>query len=235
MSIEFFVAAVAVCLLIGLVGRIGLRLASADNDMISWPRTLIPAFLGGMSLAVLQTGTAGMGDSSLIFLCITGLGAALGVGAIIDRETGWAPDALMAVLAAKAMVLGTIVSGWPLTPLQASLFGLGILVAINLVWIAAVKLTGSSAILPPADILAFALPFMIFGMSIQFVLIMLAIAVLGLACMRLPVVAVIFTNPDVRDNVLREHEIDYIKAGQGLTLLSIALPATWLAILTWFI
>lgn len=235
MPIDLYFVAAAVCLLIGLLGRIGLRLASDDADMISWPRTLVPAFLGGMTLAYLQAGSEWMGSGSLTFLCITGLGAALGVAAIIDRETGWAPDVLMALLAAKAMVLGTIVAGWPISPLVASILGVVTLVGINLLWIAAVKLTGSYAILPPADILAFALPFMIFGTSIQFVAIMLAIAILGLVCKNVPAVAAVFTNPKVGENVLREIESDDKKAGQGLTLLSIALPATWVAILAWFI
>ncbi|MBW3243612.1 hypothetical protein KUV57_13140 [Epibacterium sp. DP7N7-1] len=233
MSIELYLAAAAVCILIGLIGRIGLRMASDNEDMISWAKTLTPALLCGMPLAVLQSGFEWMEGGSQTFLCITSLGAALGVGAIIDRETGWAPDILMAVLAANGMLLGTIIAGWELSPIVASIVGIALLAVINLFWIAAVKLTGSCAILPPADILAFALPFMIFGISAQFVTVMLVIATVGLACKRVPSIAAIFTNPKVGEKIVREIESDDMKEGHGLTLLSIALPSTWLAIMIW--
>lgn len=230
-----YMAAAATCLLIALVGRIGLRLASDGEDMISWGRGLLPALIGGMPIAFLLPGSLEAATDPLIYLSLVGLGAALGVGAIIDRETGWGPDALMIVLAAGSMVLGTMIAGWPLTPLQAALLGLVILLGINLVWLALVKLTGYPFITPPADILAFALPLMIFGLSTSVVAIMLYIAVASLLCMCFPAVAAVFTNPAATQNVLRKSEMNDTTEAQGLTLLSVALPATWAAILVWLI
>lgn len=233
--VTFMSVSLAVCVLIAAAGRAGLRKASDGAETISWARVLAPAIVGGMIIAGLIFWKIPSGDAPIIDLCLVGLGAALGAAAIIDRDTGWAPDVLMAVLSAKAMVLGTIVAGWGIGPLTASLVGIGILVAINLLWLAASVLTGSRRILPPADILAFALPFMIFGASPYFVAIMLSISVLGLLGRRVPAIHAFFTNPKVGDKVLREMDLDDSMEAKGVTLLAIALPAVWVAMVFWFI
>lgn len=60
-----YMAAAATCLLIALVGRIGLRLASDGEDMISWGRGLLPALIGGMPIAFFAPRIARSRDRSL--------------------------------------------------------------------------------------------------------------------------------------------------------------------------
>ncbi|WP_027234590.1 hypothetical protein [Leisingera caerulea] len=235
MPVDLYYSAFAVCMLVTLLGRIGVRMSSAGEETVRfWPACFF-ALAGGMSAAALLIKDGGAGITSLPgFLISVSFASTLCLAAFVDRETSWAPDILMAILAAGAVVLASRFHGWDLSLMSAAAAGAGGLLAVNLLWMAAVRLTGWIWILPPGDILGISIPFILFGATPYSIGIMFGTAALLVLCRSFDWVHAVFEKPGNGEKVARDMDVDIADVRKSIPFLSVCLPVVWAALLIYF-
>ena len=212
-------------LLWALMARFGVRMASEGEDHISLNLAGLAALLGagGMAVAFMDA------DHSTQLVAVL-LGGALMVGAIVDRQTGWAPDLLMLPTVLLALALGARTGAWDASLGQVLAIGLGGYLCMHLIWLDAMKLKPGMALPPPGDLIALGVPLMVFGICYAFVAVMLMISALLVLALRFEAVRNIFSRSEVLEVIMRESENECNYPGHAITFLALAYPATGIAI-----
>lgn len=160
------------------------------------------------------------------------LGAAFLIAAVVDRNTGYAPNLLVFAMGVLSPVIGAMEGVWDISYAWAAAVGLSFVVTANLFWITLGFMTKRYDWTPPGDMVAIAVPFMIWGASFSSVFAMMGTAVLGYGCLHSKRVADFFTAPSVRKEIAAERNWSAERADQGAAILTLIMPVCWLIMIT---
>lgn len=203
-----------------LLARIGVRWASDGEDRLSPGPLFVAALTGG--LAGLLAGNDDPAISAIAVILCSGLIA----GALVDRQTGWAPDTLVFPIVLLAMTLGALEGAWDLSPMRAVIYACLGYWLLQAVWIlVAWKITDFSPP-PPADLIAVVLPLMFYGMDLRFSATMFAMAAALLLARRFSTIYALFSRTELVMRIVKNENMRYAEGCHGITLLALAFPVT---------
>ncbi|WP_411840049.1 hypothetical protein [Paracoccus sp. ME4] len=224
MSFLLPIALLSACLWT-ILARIGVRRASEGEDHIRTGPLFTAALTGG--LAGMLAGTQDPATSAVTVILCAGLMA----GALVDRETGWAPDAIVFPIVLLAMTLGALEGAWELSPVRAVIYAaIGYWLLQGLWLLAAWKITDFSPP-PPADLIAVFLPMMFFGTDLRFSATMFAMAAALLLARRFSTVYGLFSRTDLIMRIVKKEDMRYPEGRHGITLLALAFPVSALSLI----
>lgn len=206
--------------------RLGATIASEGDDMPAYMPLVTAGLVGGMGIAVFASGLDVY--SQLVTIA---LGGGLLVAAVLDRETGWAPDTMMWPIVVLACMLGALNKVLPFGPITAIAVGTCTFWACQVVWMICARIAPVLPLPPPGDLIALALPLVFLGVCLGFVMVMLGICILLLGAKFNQKVARIFTKGHVAKAVISEMDFLNETAMQPVTLLALAFPVVWVALL----
>ncbi len=219
-----------IAMLVAYISRTGLRITSeGERDARLW--TLGLAALVGSACGPVAA-LAGLGGDIQFAAAL--LGAFLATGALIDRATGWAPDLIMLPCCILALCLGGATGSWDIGPLHSIALGLGIYFALNGLWMGIAVRAPTIILLPPADILALALPVMIFGITMPLAACMVVISAILILCLVFPTFGNLFRGEGVAEEVLAEAGSE-ASADKTVTFLAVGFPVIALSLCASFV
>jgi hypothetical protein len=241
-----------ICLTTSAMAYLGVHLASEGEDRIEWMRLLAASYIGGMPFAIIpELGLHFEISEVLSVLAATFLGAALMVAALVDRDSGWAPDILVLPILCMCMPLAHYLGVWDFGSLFGEkfwvfsyiLYGFLVWLLINGVWLLgyfiwkACDRNRGYAVTPPGDIIAAMLPFFLFGTTDSFFYTMFTVLLLMLLLRNSSTLHAVFTAPELHAKVLRELDVDVINSEKpkGVAFLAVLFPVMWAVFLLLFI
>ena len=213
-------------LLLSVWGRVSLRVASgatAGPGLLSAGLAALTGY-GGVLIAIRSGPGVGSVEAELA-LCV--FGALLLLAAWIDQRTAWAPDGITLPLmcggAASASLIGTLGVG----PVAALGVAFALFLTAQAAW-AAQALIGIR-LLPPADLMALALPVLLFGLSPYAPLTYLLLFALLLIALRGPEPLYRLIRGPSAEEAVRDADIS--GSGRSAPLLPMALGSLFIALL----
>lgn len=238
-------AALIISALVGIAARTGVRSASRGQDDLSPAWSSLPAFLGGLSVfafgphASLGPGAGAVGFPAVLLLphlLDIAIGSVLLALAAADRQTAWAPDALLYPLASlvgarfgiDADVQSLHQIGRTASLLIWSGVGVVILLVVQAAWILSGTLT--SRVPPPPDLAAFLLGPVLLGFGPAYAVAMISISLILLLIRLHPPVSQAFQAPSVVEAA--SDDLGYAaEDGPAVPLLAVMLPVYLLTFL----
>lgn len=185
---------------------------------------ILPAAAMGSLLGAIAQYYGHGGYEVIIF---SALGAFLLTGAVLDSQTGWAPDSIML----PVTVLG-VLAGQALGPSSGN-FALAALLAVLsyyvviTAWIEMARRESRMVHMPPADFIAITLPIPIFGFDYLLAMFYIFTSVGIAACMVFPRLGNLLRKGEVISQVTAEHAA---VSDQSVTFLAFAFPLIFLAV-----
>lgn len=147
------------------------------------------------------------------------LGILLGIAATVDRLTTWAPDGLMIPICVLATLYGPI--GDAIGPIWSIPVGLVVFGVCQLLWVAQYRL--GYLMIPPPDIIALVVPFLLFGVSVLTLTILISMAIVLLLILRVKSMRFLAGDHDALDDGQKDTGID---AKNSVAFLGTAFPVT---------
>ena len=220
-------ASLAITVALAPLARLGLRVSSEGESDIALAELILAGLIGALPAAFLSP----FGIGSPGFLALVTLGALLPMAGWIDRKSGWAPDFVMLPIVVSGLVLGSSLGSWSAGPLAMLVWGAAGYAALQVSWILAAMKNPELMLPPPADLIALALPFLIFGTHPASVATSFAISVLLLLCKAFPAVNSLFSRKEVVEGVLKEVAKSDTVEASAITFLALAFPVTLIVLL----
>lgn len=153
------------------------------------------------------------------------LGALLILGAWIDRISAWSPDVIMIPFCIIIFLIRPEVTS--LYDMIAALgFGVALFLSGILLWIP--QDTFDLRVAPPADLIAIAAPFVLFGLDYTTAVIFLVTSILLLAALKSKTVAQLFSRPEAVADAASEVDLGEKPA---VTFLSVIFPVIFFAVI----
>lgn len=213
-------------LLLSFWSRLLLRLAAGAGVDPGPAGVALSALAGyGGVLAAIRTGPGVGSVEAELALCV--FGALLLIAAWVDQRTAWAPDGITLPLmfggAVSASMIGTLSAG----PIPAFGVAFGLFLSAQAAWWGQV-LFGRRH-LPPADLMALALPALLFGLTPFTPLTYLLLSGLLLLALRGPEPVYRAIRGPAAEEAVREAGLN--GSGRSAPLLPMALGALFLALL----
>lgn len=207
-----------------LLGRVGVHMASGGED--SMPP--IPLFLAGLiggGLGLLAAPADPVISAVTVVIC-----SGLFSGALVDRQTGWAPDVIVFPIVVLAFVLGAASGGWDITPGRAAIYATCGYWAFQAAWIGVKWKYPDFSLPPPGDLVAIVIPMLFFGLDPRFVATMMAMALVLLLARQFRPVSRLFSRPELIVRIEEEDKLDYPDWCHAITFLALAFPVTALSL-----
>lgn len=205
------------------LARAGLVSCDEPSDIIPGKRLMVASILGG----ALPGGLALMMGHPLVAVALVSvLGAVLLVAAYVDRETGWAPDHLLAPFSFAGFTLAGLTGSWGITLWQGVLAGIFVYPVLMGIWIGVRALTPSARLMPPNDLLSLVVPCVMLGPDLSMGY-LVSVAVLLVLVRISPFLHKVFLRADVAERMVADMGLDAAQAQSFVTLLVVTLPVSF--------
>lgn len=215
------IAGSIMCPLGSLAAKTGVLRCSEGEDVLHLRKAMAAGAVGLVLSAFTLSASTNLNALESTVLPV--LFVLLWIGAFVDRATGWAPEGLSICLPILALALGASNGNWEITIGWAVLYGSLLWAAVYFAW--SLGSQRVSSLPPPADIIAFMLPFLAFGVSMHFTVAMLLISTILWFCLFFPEVHRIFSQQEVEMKALADFDDAVANSDRPtITFLAIAYP-----------
>jgi hypothetical protein len=207
-------------------GRISVRIVAGPGSEPGLFGASLSALLGcaGVLLAI-RIGPGVETIEAELAICV--FGGLLILAAWVDRKTAWAPDGIILPLMFGAATAASLIGTLELGPLSAFGVGLVIFLAAQLIWV--VQVISGFRLLPPADLMALVLPFLLFGITAYAPLTYLLMSAALFAALRGPEPLYLALRGRAADEALQDAGLR--GSGRSAPFLPMALGALFAALL----